>query len=112
MLEDRDDGVGDSRANYGVGKSLYPLPTGDGDVPCSYMKKLTSEAATVEKAVEGGIVAVKEAVEGGDVWEGDERVTAVADEMSLTVTKVKSLVVLSLGHNLWVARGLERRPKV
>ncbi|RVX08997.1 hypothetical protein CK203_013817 [Vitis vinifera] len=73
VLEDRDDGVGDSRANYGVGKSLYPLPTGDGDVPCSYMKKLTSEAATVEKAVEGGIVAVEEAVEGGDVWRVTER---------------------------------------
>lgn len=45
--EDRDDGMGDSRASYGVGKSPHPLPTGDGDVPCSYMKKLIGEAATV-----------------------------------------------------------------
>lgn len=64
VQEDRDDGVGDSRASYGVGKSPHPLPTGDGDVPCSYMKKLIGEAATVKKAAEGGVVVVEKAAEG------------------------------------------------
>ena len=47
--------VGGSRTSTRVGKEVQPLPSVGMDVPCSYTKEKTSEAAAVEKAVEWGI---------------------------------------------------------
>ena len=44
-------GVRGSCTNSSVGKSLQHLLSGDGDVSCSYVKKLTGEATVVEKAI-------------------------------------------------------------
>lgn len=65
-------------ASSGVGKALQPRSTRDGDLPCSYEKKLTGEDAAVEKAAEGE-----------DVWEGEARDTTVADGRGLTMLKAK-----------------------
>ena len=51
VLENKDDGVRGSCTNSSVGKSLQHLLIGDGDVSCSYVKKLTGEATVVEKTI-------------------------------------------------------------
>lgn len=63
LLEDKDDGVGGTRASSDVGKSLQSLLTRDGDVPCSYERQVIRDATTVE------VIA-----EGGDVGDGNKRV--------------------------------------
>lgn len=57
LLEDKDVGVGDSRASSDMGKSLQPLLTRDEGVSCSYEKQVIRDTATVEVAAEGGDVS-------------------------------------------------------
>lgn len=78
-LEVRDDVMGGSHANIGVGKKAQPLLSVDVDVPCSYMKQNTGEGVVVENAVEGG-----------DVLCGDERDIAGEGRMCLVETGFKS----------------------